>query len=79
VTEYLYWVADCKTAACTNSRVIRFGGECVKGKTEEFQIKVPSKITLQCPVCLKSYDYEAAEIIAVVKDNLPPPDFVNLF
>jgi hypothetical protein len=77
--SYLYWVAVCKTPGCENSRVLKSGGECVEGKKEEFQIKVPPKLIVECPVCSKSYEYDTSEIVAETKDYPPPPDFVDWF
>jgi hypothetical protein len=77
--SYLYWVAYCKTFRCKNARVVKFGGPCIEGSSEKFQISLPKNLTIKCPVCLKSYEYESAEIIAVVKADSPPLDFVNLF
>ena len=75
---YLYWAANCKTDGCKNSRVIKFRGEYIEG-TPEPPVLLPKKITITIPVCSKSYEYEAAEIIPIVKDSPPPFDFVNLF
>jgi hypothetical protein len=77
--KYLYWVADCKTVDCKNTRPVKFGGPCVEGKTEKFQIVVPNNLIVKCPACSKAYEYGAAEIVAVVKNDPPPPDFVDLF
>ena len=77
--KYLYWVAYCKTFGCKNMMVVKFDGPCVEGRPDKFEIRMPNpKIALGCSVCSKSYEYEAAEIIAVVKNDPPPLDFVNL-
>jgi hypothetical protein len=77
--KYLYWVAFCKTFGCKNMTAVRFDGLCVEGRPDKFEIYAPNhKIALKCSVCLKSYEYEAGEIIAVVKNDPPPLDFVNL-
>jgi len=77
--KYLYWVAYCKTVGCKSMRVVKFGGECVEGRPDQFQIVVPdTALILDCPACSKSSEYRATEIVAVVKNDPPPTDFVDL-
>ena len=77
--SYLYWVADCKTDGCENQRVIRFGGDYDANRMVFLVGLAPNRLTVRCPVCQHSYEYEEAEIHSVIKDEPPPPDFVDAF
>lgn len=77
--SYLYWVAECKTEGCENQRLIKFGGEYDGNKMAFLSGLAPNRLTVHCPICDKSYEYEESEIVAVIKDEPPPPGFVAPF
>jgi hypothetical protein len=73
MTDYLYWVVDCKTPGCENHILLYFLGPSSPSVTHV--LEVPDTIEVKCLSCRQTHAYRREEIHTKV-GVLPPADFV---
>ena len=73
MTDYLYWVVDCRTSGCGNHILLYFLGPDNPSVTHV--LESPDTVEVKCMSCRQTHAYRYDEIHTKI-GVLPPADFV---
>ncbi len=73
MTDYVYWVVDCKTPGCGSPILLYFLGPDSPSVTHVLQ--APDTIEVKCMSCRQTHTYRRDEIHTKI-GSPPPADFV---
>jgi hypothetical protein len=73
MTDYFYWIVDCKTPGCENHILLYFLGSDSPSITRVLQ--APDTIDVKCMSCRQTHTHRRDEIHTKI-GRLPPADFV---